>query len=116
MTQASGAWLVGYPELPKLCRFLPLLSILPSCPPLPPHAGTHLLRFLQTIVHIVVPEHDANTREAISLYNSAERELVLCFNVSNRLPGTFNMACFAINNGFTLELGTWTRLEMTEPK
>ena len=106
MTQASGAWLLGYPERPELCRFLPLLSIPPpSYPPLPPHAGTHLLRVLQTIVHVVAPEHDANNREAISLCNSAERELVLCFNVSNRLPGTFNMGCFAINNGLYAGVG-----------
>ena len=56
--------------------------------------------FPQIIVHGVAPEHEANIREAIALCGTAERELVLCFNVSNRLPGTFNMACSTIYDGF----------------
>ena len=70
-----------------------------------------MLRFLQIIVHNAAPEHESNIREAIALCDSAERELVLCFNVSNRLPGTFNMACSTIYGGFYAGVGdldkTW---------
>jgi hypothetical protein len=43
--------------------------------------------------------------EAIEICNTAEKELVLCANVSNRLPGTFNMACSTVYGGFYAGLG-----------
>ncbi|KAA8904995.1 Argonaute complex, subunit Arb1 [Sphaerosporella brunnea] len=68
--------------------------------------------FLNYVVfHSVAPEYHANIMEAVELCNTAEKELVLCANVSNRLPGTFNMACSTIYDGLYAGIGdtdkTW---------
>jgi hypothetical protein len=65
----------------------------------------------QVVFHSVAPEYRDNILEAIEICNTAEKELVLCANVSNRLPGTFNMACSTIYDGFYAGIGdtdkTW---------
>ncbi|KAF8532900.1 Argonaute complex, subunit Arb1 [Trichophaea hybrida] len=63
------------------------------------------------LFHSVAPEYEDNIYAALVICNDAERELVLCSNVSNRLPGSFNMACSTIYEGFYSGVGeqskTW---------
>ncbi|KAH0605537.1 uncharacterized protein H6S33_004759 [Morchella sextelata] len=57
--------------------------------------------FLNYIIyHNVAPEHDESIRSAIAITELGEKELILCRQVSARLPGKFNMACSTLYGGY----------------
>ncbi|KAH8154892.1 uncharacterized protein LAJ45_01424 [Morchella importuna] len=57
--------------------------------------------FLNYIIyHNVAPEHNESIRSAIAITELGEKELILCRQVSARLPGKFNMACSTLYDGY----------------
>ena len=60
---------------------------------------------VQVVVHNAAVEYHESILEAIGICDLAEKELELCHNVSNRMPGTFNMACSTIYGGWYEGIG-----------
>lgn len=54
----------------------------------------------QVLLHNVAPEYTDNILKARSICDQAERELILCKEMSHRFPGGFNMACSTIFDGY----------------
>lgn len=52
------------------------------------------------IYHNVAPEYLQSILSAIVVCDLAEKELILCRQVSSRLPGKFNMACSTLFGGY----------------
>lgn len=50
--------------------------------------------------HSVAPEYTASILAARDVCDLAEKELILCRQVSSRLPGKFNMACSTLFGGY----------------
>lgn len=50
--------------------------------------------------HSVAPEYTASILAAREICDLAEKELILCRQVSSRLPGKFNMACSTLFGGY----------------
>lgn len=50
--------------------------------------------------HSVAPEYTASILAARDICDLAEKELILCRQVSSRLPGKFNMACSTLFGGY----------------
>lgn len=50
--------------------------------------------------HSVAPEHTTSILAARDICDLAEKELILCRQVSSRLPGKFNMACSTLFGGY----------------
>lgn len=52
------------------------------------------------IYHNVATEYLSSILSAIAICDLAEKELILCRQVSSRLPGKFNMACSTLFGGY----------------
>ncbi|KAF8464155.1 Argonaute siRNA chaperone complex subunit Arb1-domain-containing protein [Kalaharituber pfeilii] len=57
--------------------------------------------FLNYIVfHNVAPEYSQNITKALNICNLAEKELLFCLKLHEKMPGKFNMACSALFGGY----------------